>query len=235
MEGAGPVLWVAACEGNIDCIRKLLLGGGVNLEVKSGALQCTSLHIAAKGGHLMVVLSLLDHGADVFALDRDGWSAAHYASFGGHVSTLLALIHNGANVSATDLNGISILMLAAYNGNNTISELLLYKGAILHTLDINGNTALHHAAVRNHKNIVKLFIAHGDVLHTKLTDITLESLATSHRHHTQVVAVKADEFSPPTSNSSTTQRCLHHIFAISPSRLIPVLDMIVQKHPSNKV
>lgn len=39
----------------------------------------TAMMLAAQGGHAAVVTSLVDHGADLFATDNNGWSVVHYA------------------------------------------------------------------------------------------------------------------------------------------------------------
>jgi len=227
MAGVGPVLWIAAHEGNLKGVQKLLGGGGVNLEITSGALQSTPLLIAAKSGHLMIVINLIDHGTNVLAVDRDGWSAVHYACFEGHLSTLLVLIHHGANVSIKDRNGVSALMLAARNGHDLITEILLYNGANLHALDNNQETALHYAAGCGHENIVTLLIAHGACLHTTSPHRTPESMATSHGHTHVAAIIREEASSISNAKSRKQQRRVQPIVEnLSHGMLTPLRDII---------
>lgn len=49
---------------------KALLKQGVDIEATTDSTGSTPLHLAAAGGHLDVVKLLLEHGADINAMDR---------------------------------------------------------------------------------------------------------------------------------------------------------------------
>jgi ankyrin repeat protein len=84
--------------GSSDELKKLL-------EAQEKSKKCTPLLIAAERGHLKCVHLLLQNGANVEAVDSDGWSASHRASYGGHSKVVKLLIERGANINraaATD-------------------------------------------------------------------------------------------------------------------------------------
>ena len=62
---------------------------GLNARNKEGS---TSLHLAAKAGHLGVVVALLDGGADINARDGAGNTALSLASEAGHIGIVGHLI-----------------------------------------------------------------------------------------------------------------------------------------------
>jgi hypothetical protein len=55
----------------------------------------TALMYACRSGHERVVGYLLEHGADVRAVDAENWAALHYACFNGHAGVVALLLpHN---------------------------------------------------------------------------------------------------------------------------------------------
>jgi hypothetical protein len=178
----GPVIWAAVAEGRADDVKNLLRGGGVDIEVTAGPLQCTSLHISAGDGHVLITLYLIDHGALVCALDRDGWTPLHYACFNSRICIILLLIEAGADVNAKDNVGITPLMLLARTGDHFIAELLLYKGADVNAVDGKLLTPLHYASITGNIKMISLFVEYGAVSTTTPDRVTCDSLACSHGH-----------------------------------------------------
>jgi ankyrin repeat protein len=157
----GPVLWIAAQQGKLSDVRTLLSCEGIDIEVQSGEMALTSLHLASKNGHLMVVLRLIQYGADLKAVDRDGWTALHYACFEEHESILLVLLHNGADVNCADANGVTCLMIAARYGLHKIAAILLFHNADVNVQNSKNETALHFAAARGHESLVRFLLEDG--------------------------------------------------------------------------
>ena len=62
----------------------------------------TPLHIAATGGHSLLVQTLLNHHAKIEAEDNKGQTALHCAAISGEWAVLRLLLANGANQTAED-------------------------------------------------------------------------------------------------------------------------------------
>jgi ankyrin repeat protein len=230
----GPVLWIAAQQGKLSDVRKLLACEGVDIEVKSGEMSLSSLHLASKNGHLIVVLRLLEHGADLTTVDRDGWTALHYACFENHESVVLVLLHNGADVNRMDTNGVTCLMIAARNGFNKIAAILLFYNADVNVQNSKSETALHFAAARGHEMLVRFFLEDGVSTDCKsIEGYTAGDLAITNKHcH---IASMLEDFKTFRSNHnyriqrSTSPLEVQTPLSCAPKLLMPLFQSIVKK------
>jgi hypothetical protein len=115
------------------------------LEEHSG-LGGTLLHEAVRLGRLAHVLALLDHGADVQAVD--GWRNAaplHVAAAEGFPVIAARLIGRGAAVEAVDRHGRTPVFDAARNGHPEVLRVLFRHGASVEARNDRGESALHEA------------------------------------------------------------------------------------------
>lgn len=71
------------------------------------------LSLAAANGHEKVVSLLIEHHADVNAVDKKGRSALHLAAWKGHVNACKVLLEHGARLFEGDFEGNTPLHLAA--------------------------------------------------------------------------------------------------------------------------
>lgn len=60
---------------------------------------------AYESGHVAVMKTLVDAGADIEEADRQGSTPLHKAAFGKHAKAVRALIELGANVNSRDVDG----------------------------------------------------------------------------------------------------------------------------------
>ena len=83
---------------------------------------------------------LLSQGADLHAVDCDGWSALHFASECGDVSTMSLLLDKGLDIKKKTHDGRTALMIASQKGNEAAVDFLLsypkgrYNNHYTHTL-----------------------------------------------------------------------------------------------------
>ncbi|XP_051912167.1 ankyrin repeat domain-containing protein 16 [Hippocampus zosterae] len=92
--GVQPVHQVAVT-GQDEALRFLVRELHVDVNQRATGLQLTSLHYAAKEGHVSTIKTLLDLGADLHAQDKKGRTALHMASIGQHAEAARTLLQLG--------------------------------------------------------------------------------------------------------------------------------------------
>ena len=126
----------------------------------------TPLHLAAFFGHPETVEALLDAGADVLAVSRNGESnlpinAAAAGPRADRRSTIVRLlISRGAPVDGRGSpSGHTPLHEAAFNGDVALLRLLLESGADRRLRSGDGQTALEIANLKGHDEVARLLRA----------------------------------------------------------------------------
>ena len=125
-DGATPLMWAVPDLARV----KLLVSHGADVNARSTSLQRTPLLIAARyPGSVEVLRLLLDKGADMHALDRNGASALGLAATYADVGVVRFLVENGSNMNelASGVFGGSIGRYTRHHLPTT--EYLMSKGA----------------------------------------------------------------------------------------------------------
>jgi hypothetical protein len=81
-------------------------------------------HNAAQSGHVSVLEELLDRGAKLDLVDKDGWTALHFAAQNGHVSVIKMLIYRGSKIDSVMNDCRTALEIAEVLQNASVIELL---------------------------------------------------------------------------------------------------------------
>jgi len=142
-------LHVAARERHASCLDLLCSAArrdAVNVVDKS---RLTPLHCAVNSSSLAIVHTLLHHGADPNAVDRDGLAPLHYtaATTHSHSGIVDLLIAYGANVNIQDSQYRTPLHLAAAVGNAALVRFLVSVGSNVDAVErILGETPVNIAA-----------------------------------------------------------------------------------------
>ena len=84
----------------------------------------TPLHLAAGRGHTGIVALLAEAGADLEAVDMDGYTPLHYTANGGHAEAVRALLAAGADPEHRAGDGSIALDLAQAKGHNEVADAL---------------------------------------------------------------------------------------------------------------
>jgi ankyrin repeat protein len=140
----GTTLHYAALWGLHPIVESLVIKHPQDVHSHGSPKGCTPLHFASDMGHVEVARFLLEHGADVTALNMQGETPLHLASKWGRVEVADLLIERGADVTLKDDSGSTPLHAATtLGGNAEIARLLIERGADVTVKDKNGWTPLH--------------------------------------------------------------------------------------------
>jgi len=134
------------------------------VDLNSIVLGVTPLYIATHKGHIEIVETLLEHGAEVDKTDKDkGITPLWIAAQEGHIEIVGTLLEHGAEVDKTDKDkGITPLWIAAQEGHIEIVGTLLEHGAKVDKTDEYKCIApLWTAAQNGHVEVVEKLLEKG--------------------------------------------------------------------------
>jgi len=96
-------------------------------------------------GHTAASKALVEHGADLQARSKGGFTPLLFGVRNGHIDTVRHLLSAGASVNDAAPDGTSALAMAVINANYELAALLLDKGADPNIADPRGSV-LHALA-----------------------------------------------------------------------------------------
>lgn len=125
--------------------------------------QNNNLFLCASKGLTGKLKAAIDSGADVNAVDKDGYTALMRAAMYGRTSALRMLIDAGASVDVgcETYSEWTALMLALARGKNDCAKILIDSGANVNAKDINGVSVLMAAAGYGNAEGVELLLSSG--------------------------------------------------------------------------
>jgi uncharacterized protein len=153
-------LHVAAVVGPAGCCESLLARAHTLIE-RRDADGVTALMRACHSGRLDIAQLLLQHGADVNAVDRLGMSVLMATVVSNDVALVQMLLSCGADITATDNQGQHALFKASYCGHVSVMDLLVQCGLSMHAVDYTGITPLMLAAMQGQKPAAEWLLQHG--------------------------------------------------------------------------
>lgn len=96
---------LVAVLSNATTVHDMLSQKGVDIEEKDETHQKTALHHSSQSGRTGIVETLLQHGANVNAIDGYGETPMHYAVDSGNLEVVKLLVGAGADLSIRNDNG----------------------------------------------------------------------------------------------------------------------------------
>ena len=148
-------LFFAAGSGDLAEVKRLVVGCGVDPNVREDNYGATPLHVAAEYGYSEIVEVLLEHGATPNIRDKDGRTPLHYAAMFGNSKVVEVLLEHGADPNIRNKYGSTPLHYAAAFDYPKIVELLPKD---LSDYDV---TPLQGAVEFSYPEVVKLLLEHG--------------------------------------------------------------------------
>lgn len=159
-----PLHWACTEPNALPVVRLLVNHDRYAVEV-ADATGCTPLLIAAQHGQVDTVAYLLQHGANLHAVDASRDSATHWAAYKGSRQVLgLLSFYDTRQLTTADTYGQTPLHLAALRGHKSVCKYILAhvgtKDALhlLNQRDRNGRTP-HGLAVHKDKHSVAAYLA----------------------------------------------------------------------------
>ncbi|XP_078115723.1 CARD- and ANK-domain containing inflammasome adapter protein [Sander vitreus] len=179
---------------NEESILHLLLGnprGALSEEALSSALFS-----AVEQNHDGLVTTLIDSGAKVNMLDKQGYTPLLLSAELGHTEVFRVLVAKQAKLDATLSDLSSALHLAVYGGSVPMVQMLLKKGLDPDITGPKGQTPLHLAAQCNRPELVDVLLRAGAQVNALAQDgLTPLHIASQQGHAdsvTQLLQGKAD-------------------------------------------
>ena len=150
------------------------------------------------------VASLLEAGASVNRIERDGSSPLLWAVYHEHLDIARQLIDAGADVEQSNREGMTPLILASLNGNAELVRLLLDAGAGVNNTLPNGETALMMASRTGKPETVQLLLDRGANINAteSLRDTTALMWASAYRQPQVLSLLLSNGASPHTTSAS---------------------------------
>ena len=170
----------AAVFGHLSRVQQMV-NRDPSLVNSTEGLGRTALHFAASSGHRQLATYLLDRGANVNHINRDGESPIHWAIKRGDYKMVRTLILRGADISIYFSTGETTLSYACRTGLKDIVQVLLEHpciATIINETDGDARTAMWLAAYYGHVEIVGMLLdAGGDPSISDNDGITPETCA----------------------------------------------------------
>jgi len=157
----GTSLHYAAICGFHTMVKHLVTYHSQDVNARGLHKLSTPLHWASYMGHVEAVRYLLEHGANVTALDWDRSMPLHWAARKGHVKAIRILLQHKADAEAQNKNKSTPLHQASSWGHTDAVRVFLEHGVDATAQDKNGWAPLHCAAFEGHAEITRVLLEHG--------------------------------------------------------------------------
>ncbi|CEP01704.1 unnamed protein product (mitochondrion) [Plasmodiophora brassicae] len=156
------VLERTALLGHAAVVRYLIEhGADVQAEYEDGERGVNALRMAAEGGHLSLVVDLIDEfNADIDFHVPGVKSTALAGAARGHLDVVQELVRRGAKVNVN--HGETPLVVAAFDGHLDIVQYLVVEArAQVDFADADGITPLTAASTGGHLDVIEFLLASG--------------------------------------------------------------------------
>ena len=150
---------------------KCLLSHKVEIDIEDNNGETPLMSACSIDDNLVIVNGLLELGADINKVNKDGASALHFAAKFASTGTIESLLDHGISVNVTD-NANKTPLMWACSHNNTLDKIIFLasKGAEMSRVSSDGRNCLHFAAANSDENVLKYLIEQGISINTFTED-----------------------------------------------------------------
>ncbi|KAI0832509.1 cyclin-dependent protein kinase inhibitor [Trametes gibbosa] len=156
VDNCTPLIY-ATLKGCVVCVQALLEDGAVSVRAPSSNTDLMPLSLAARAGHLEVVVLLLNYGAPSLP-NTNGEYPIHLAAQEGHARVCRILARQEGWDIADKYNEWTPLFHAARFGREASLKALLEVGCRINVVDEAGNSPMYYAAWYGHRTCVALLV-----------------------------------------------------------------------------
>lgn len=160
---------IAGLYDNIDALTYLLNIFPFQTDTRDN-FGATPLHTAAGKAQPEFVKILLNHGCNIYARNKGGWTPFFESVFLGNQAVVQFFLEQGISPNTRTPNGRTPLHEAARLGYTYIVRDLLNNGALYNVADFQGKTPLYLAAEQGNVNIMALLYEKGADKNMKTSD-----------------------------------------------------------------
>lgn len=124
----------ATISNDVDAVN-FFSKSGVTVVNQKNIGGATSLHIAARNGNVQIAKILIDNGANVNAIDNEGWTPLMRATTSGNSELVGMLLDHGADASKVNSVGETAIIQAASSGCDECLNILFSKYKFAENID----------------------------------------------------------------------------------------------------
>ena len=157
----GMPLHYASFWGLHSIIGFLVIEHAQNVHFRGSTDDSTPLHVASKCGHVKAASMLIEHGANLEALNSYKQTPLYLAVVEGHVEVVRMLIGHGADVASMGSYENTPLHAASWKGHVEVARMLIERGADVAARTSYKDTPLHMASWKGHVGLVRMLIERG--------------------------------------------------------------------------
>ena len=155
----GLTAWTwASRKGHLEVAEYLIAKGAKKFDPK---LDKELLLMIQQNDDLEKVKELIEKGADIHAIDKNGDSVLMQASLEGKLEVVKILVENGADLNYQNKNGLTVLMQASYLEQFEIIKYLVENGADVNLQAQYDYTALGIASELKYTEVVEYLESKG--------------------------------------------------------------------------
>jgi len=160
------IIHIAAQYGYIEEI-KILLENGSYLEIKDN-YQRTPLIIASReGGDYETVKYLIEKGANINAVDKNGYSPISLAAWRGYENIVNLLLDKNAVIIVSGKDGSKLLQYACDKKLIKLYKKIILEGGDIFSLNSNFQTPMYWASIGGAEEIIEDLIKKGMSVNSK--------------------------------------------------------------------